>query len=106
MRAEEVPYGCLVRGPGQSLLGRDERGLYALSSLCGHAGCDLLSVGMVSETGIICRCHGSRYRLDGTRLAGPTQRDLYHLKLTLRDDRTVAVDASTIVDATERTPDV
>lgn len=54
MRAEEVPYGYLVRGPGQTLLGRDERGLYALSSLCAHNHCDLLSVGMVSERQASC----------------------------------------------------
>ncbi|BDU01389.1 Rieske (2Fe-2S) protein [Nocardia sputorum] len=44
-----------------------------LSSVCTHAGC---KVATVSGGTINCACHGSKFALDGTVVAGPATRPL------------------------------
>lgn len=103
-KVADVLPGTLVRGPGSTLVGRDDGGLYAMTSLCTHNQCDLRSNSALSATGLTCGCHGSKYTLDGTRVSGPAPASLAHLKLTVNADKTISVDPSAIVDATVRTP--
>ncbi len=100
----DVPAGALVRGPGSTLVGRDAGGLYAMTSLCTHASCDLRTNGTVSGGQLMCGCHGSKYTLDGTRVSGPAPASLAHLKLTVNADKTISVDPNEKVDAGLRTP--
>jgi nitrite reductase/ring-hydroxylating ferredoxin subunit/uncharacterized membrane protein len=51
------------------LVRKDER-LYALSDRCSHRGCSLHRGKLVDET-IVCPCHGSTFRLDGSLVRGP-----------------------------------
>lgn len=45
----------------------------ALSSRCPHLGC---RIGRVAGDELVCPCHGSRFNLEGRRVAGPAERDL------------------------------
>src|SRR5206468_1892089 len=65
------------------VLGRDEQGLFALSSICTHWGCDMRKDGKATPEGVRCDCHGShiscRHRAGGRaleeRTAGHASRD-------------------------------
>lgn len=103
-KVTDVLPGTLVRGPGSTLVGRDDGGLYAMTSLCTHSQCDLRTNGVVSASGLMCGCHGSKYTLDGTRVSGPAPASLAHLKLTVNADKTISVDPNEKVDASVRTP--
>jgi Rieske Fe-S protein len=103
-KVADVLPGTLVRGPGDSLVGRDGGGLYAMTSLCTHNQCDLKIYGLLSANGVMCGCHSSKYTLDGTRVSGPAPASLAHLKLTVNADKTISVDPNEKVDASVRTP--
>ncbi len=101
----DVPIGHLQRVPGQSLVvARDVDGLYALSTVCTHLGCDMAQTGQIGETEIACGCHGSRFSLSGAVLAGPATEPLPHYKVDLASDGAITVEAGTIVASTTRTP--
>ena len=44
---------------------------YALRSRCGHQGC-VVGPFIASQGASVCPCHGSRYDIDGSIVAGPT----------------------------------
>jgi nitrite reductase/ring-hydroxylating ferredoxin subunit/uncharacterized membrane protein len=52
------------------LLVRKEERLYALADRCSHRGCGLHEGKLIDET-IVCPCHGSTFRLDGSLVRGP-----------------------------------
>ena len=52
------------------LLVRKGRRLYALDDRCSHRGCSLHEGKLVDDT-IVCPCHGSTFRLDGSLVKGP-----------------------------------
>lgn len=56
---------------------RDKKGLYAIHAVCTHERCNLKLVG----DEIRCKCHGSRFALDGTVTAGPAPSRLRHYRL-------------------------
>jgi len=71
---------------------REAQGFYALSAVCTHLGC--LTV-WKPELGIIaCPCHGSQFKPDGTKIAGPAPRPLPWLRMWLNDDGDLMVDRS------------
>jgi len=47
--------------------------LTALSARCPHLGC---RIGRVAGDELVCPCHGSRFNLEGRRVAGPAEKDL------------------------------
>jgi len=53
-------------------LGRDERGLYAISATCTHLGC----TPRLDANEFVCPCHGSRFARDGRVRSAPATRDL------------------------------
>jgi menaquinol-cytochrome c reductase iron-sulfur subunit len=92
-------------------VGRDQRGLYAISAVCTHLGCTVKPVNLsqprtVQVTGkaveiaqeFHCPCHGSKYYGDGTNYAGPAPRplDWYRLEVSA-DDGQVVVNTSAAV---------
>jgi nitrite reductase/ring-hydroxylating ferredoxin subunit/uncharacterized membrane protein len=52
------------------LLARANDRVYALANRCSHRGCGLHEGELRDET-VICPCHGSAFRLDGTVARGP-----------------------------------
>ena len=56
----------------------------AFSAICTHQGCP---VAEVSQDGILCTCHGSRFAIeDGSVLAGPATEPLPEEPITVEGD--------------------
>lgn len=79
---------------------RDSGGLYALTSVCTHQGCD---VNFVSESsGFACPCHGAQFNFDGGVTQGPAQRPLVHYAVCVDSSGDVTIDPSKTVSTSER----
>ena len=61
---------------GAFYLAADERGIFALTAVCTHRGCLVLSEG---PTGYGCPCHDSAYDFQGEVVEGPARLPLRHL---------------------------
>jgi menaquinol-cytochrome c reductase iron-sulfur subunit len=95
----DFPQGALTPVPGGPvLIGRDEAGLFALLEVCTHLGCTVARQGQE----LACPCHGSRFALNGTHLAGPATRPLAYLALTLNADGLIEVNLGKAVEANVR----
>jgi Rieske Fe-S protein len=92
-----------VSGEGVAI-GRDAGGLYAMSLICTHQGCDMSSQGSVSAQGITCFCHGSTFDVNGNPIAGPARSPLQHFAVTVDAAGAITIDAGTDVAETTRTP--
>jgi cytochrome b6-f complex iron-sulfur subunit len=91
-------------------IGRDQRGLYAISAACTHLGCTVKMENLNQpETVQIsgrptqisqefhCPCHGSKYYGDGTNYAGPAPRPLDWFPIEVSPD-----DGQLVVNSSER----
>ena len=78
-RTEMTP-GKVVdyRKLGAFYLVADARGVFALTAVCTHRGCLVLSEG---PTGFGCPCHDSAYNLQGEVVEGPAKLPLRHLEV-------------------------
>ena len=65
-------------------------GLFCISSVCTHLGCNVRHVG----TGFECPCHGSRYDENGRVISGPAPKPLawYGLSLSPREQLVIDLD--------------
>lgn len=72
---------------------RDDKGLYAISSICTHLGC----VVKRDDNGFHCPCHGSRFDHGGKVTAGPAPKPLDHLKIARTPSGDLYVDLQTTV---------
>ena len=82
---------------------RDGSGIYALSLVCTHQGCDIRSSqGSISFNLIHCGCHGSEFNGQGGVLVGPASRPLPHLLVTADPAGALTVHGDTEVPATTR----
>lgn len=78
--------------PAERVLVRaDEKGIHAISLVCTHLGCTVARDG--SKPGFLCPCHGSRYRDDGSVIAGPAPRRLRSLEIVTEPSGWLVVDA-------------
>jgi len=84
-------------------VGRDSNGLYAMTTTCTHAGCDMSS-GQAISTKIVCSCHGSEFDLNGDVVNGPANSPLVHYAVSLAADGTITVHGTQEVSASTRTP--
>jgi cytochrome b6-f complex iron-sulfur subunit len=74
---------------------RTENGFYVVSAVCTHLGC---VTQWKPELGMIaCPCHGSKFRPDGTKIAGPAPRPLPHFAISLTPDGELQVDKLEII---------
>ncbi len=46
----------------------DDMGVYAMSTICTHAQCDMSNDGSISANSIFCSCHGSEFDVEGNVL--------------------------------------
>ena len=64
-------------------IGRDSGGIYAMSLVCTHQGCNIAqSGGSVGFNLIHCGCHGSEFDGQGNVTRGPATQPLPHLSVT------------------------
>jgi Rieske Fe-S protein len=94
--------GDLVPVGGGAAVGRDVGGLYAISTVCTHRGCDMAARGVVSGDGLECDCHGSEFEVDGTVRRGPAVRRLPFYALAIDDGGRITVDTEQEVDSDTR----
>ena len=100
-----VPVGALQFVAGQPvILGRDAGGLYAMSAICTHAGCNMASDGNLDSTGPFCSCHDSQFDVNGSPVSGPARAPLDHYQVDLAADGTITVQAGVVVSSSTRTP--
>jgi Rieske Fe-S protein len=84
------------------IIGRDSGGIYAMSSICTHAGCDMTQNGIIRPQGIFCGCHGSRFDSNGNPVSGPAPSPLPHLAVVVDSAGAITVRQSQEVDAATR----
>ena len=96
----KTPVGTLeVMSNGLAVLGRDAQGLYAMTIICTHAGCDV-----EPQNGTLyCPCHGSRFDSNGKVLQGPAGSALVHFAVSVDAAGNIMVDGNTQVAADVRT---
>ncbi len=100
-----VPVGSLTALSSAPLaVGRDAQGVYAMSLVCTHAGCEMNGQGSVSPQGIACFCHGSQFDANGNVLRGPASSPLQHYQVTIDTAGAISIDADVSVDEATRTP--
>lgn len=93
----------LHKVPGTTILiGRDDQGLYARTSLCTHQQCNLNTKGVIISTGIHCNCHGGEFNNVGKATKVPATGSLKAYALALGCDGTLFVDTNTVVGAEVR----
>jgi len=79
-RAEMTPGKVLdYRKLGAFYLAADDKGVFALTAICTHRGCLVLSEG---PSGFGCPCHDSAYDFQGQVTEGPAKLPLRHLQVT------------------------
>jgi cytochrome b6-f complex iron-sulfur subunit len=100
---EDLAVGDLVAVEGEAILvGRDDAGVYAMTAICTHLGCNIAKSGTVTSSGVECGCHGSTFDEDGAVTGGPAKDDLEHYAVEIAEDGQITVDTATVVDAGER----
>lgn len=101
----DLASGDLVAIVGEGVaIGLDADGLYAISTICTHANCDIAEDGTVDRSGLACACHGSTFDPNGAVTNGPAEDPLEHFAVELGEDGSITIDPSTTVAPTSRTP--
>ena len=88
---------------GPLAIGRDAMGVYAMTLICTHQGCDMATDGTVTSQGVSCNCHGSQFDVNGNRLAGPAQLPLDHYPVTIDSTGAMTINTDAPVVETTRT---
>lgn len=86
-----------------AVLGRDSKGLYAMTTTCTHEGCDMVADGRITSGGVICNCHGSRFDANGNAVSGPAKDPLAHFAVTVDAAGNISVEGGSRVAASVRT---
>ena len=95
-KPDRYPDNSVTLDPASAIyLVHDAQGFFALSAICTHLGC---LTAWKPETGRIeCPCHGSKFRLDGTKIEGPAPKPLPLLRTWLNEDGELMVDRSKVL---------
>jgi cytochrome b6-f complex iron-sulfur subunit len=100
----DVALNTLTPVPGKHVaVGRDANGIYALTLVCTHQGCDIAG-GSVSFAQLRCPCHGSEFNNQGQVLLGPAPSPLAHLQVTKDANGQLTIHGDTAVAISERVP--
>jgi Rieske Fe-S protein len=100
----QLQVGELLAISGAPLaIGRDSGGVYAMTLICTHAGCDMASQGAVSSQGVACYCHGSQFDVNGNAISGPARSSLEHYEVTVDAAGALTINADVTVAETTRT---
>lgn len=95
-KPDQYPPDSVTLDPATAIfIVHGSEGYYSLSAICTHLGC---LTAWKPELGIVaCPCHGSKFRRDGTKIAGPAPKPLPWLKVWVNDDGDLLVDRSTTI---------
>jgi Rieske Fe-S protein len=100
----ETPVGTLRAVPGEAVfLGRDSRGLYAMSAACTHAGCMLSVTSSGATPELVCPCHASLFDVNGAVTHGPARTPLQHFQVDVASDGSITVQGGEPISADART---
>jgi Rieske Fe-S protein len=95
----DLPVGSLKSlGSAPVAIARDGAGVYAMTLVCTHAGCEA----DVAGAEVICPCHGSTYDANGNVVHGPAQAGLTHFGVSADVGGNLTVHTDTVVDPTTR----
>jgi Rieske Fe-S protein len=98
-----LPVGTLRAVSGQPVcIGRDAKGVYAMTLTCTHEGCDIGATGTVAASGLTCGCHGSTYDANGNVTGGPAPAPLQHYAVTQDAQGNLVVHGNQAVDSAAR----
>ncbi|MFQ5608228.1 MAG: ubiquinol-cytochrome c reductase iron-sulfur subunit [Candidatus Zixiibacteriota bacterium] len=75
---------------------RRPRGLYSISSICTHLGCNVKWNS--DRNGFDCPCHGSKFDGAGKNISGPAPKPLKWFKLSISSDNNLVVNTRKEVD--------
>ncbi len=94
---EEFPPGSVTLDKEQKIfIVRSKEGsFYALSAVCTHLGC--IANWKPEEDIIACPCHGSKFRKDGSKAAGPAPKPLPRFAMSIDEQGQLVVDKGQIV---------
>ncbi len=81
-------------------IARDAAGVYAMTTICTHAGCDLSSG--ASNGQITCPCHGSVFDANGNVISGPAPSPLVHYSVAIDASGDITINGALEVDASDR----
>jgi cytochrome b6-f complex iron-sulfur subunit len=101
--ASDLSIGALRAIPGEPVcIGRDANGVYAMTLICTHQGCDIGQNGTVSPSGLYCACHGSAFDVNGSVVRGPAPSPLAHFAVSADASGNLTVHTGTEVDPSSR----
>jgi Rieske Fe-S protein len=99
----DLPVGALQPIAGQpAVIGRDDRGVYAMTLTCTHQGCTIAPSGTGAAAMLRCPCHGSQFDRDGGVTHGPASSPLVHFAVSIATGGDITVHGGTRVDAATR----
>jgi len=102
--ASALAVGSLEAVAGEPVcVGRDAKGVYAMTLICTHQGCDMGRQGTVSPSGLFCGCHGSEFDVDGNVVRGPASSPLAHFAVSADASGNLTVHTGSEVDPSTRT---
>jgi len=79
---------------------RTPAGFYAVSAICTHLGC--VTQWKAEANQIACPCHGSKFKMDGSKVEGPAPRPLPHFLIALSADGELVVDKMETLDKNDQ----
>ncbi len=107
----DMPAGNVADLPVDSLhalgtspvcIGRDSKGVYAMTLTCTHMGCNMARRGNVSSSGVYCACHGSRFDANGNVQNGPASAPLQHFAVSADSAGNLTIHGGTDVSSATR----
>ncbi|HEU4410205.1 MAG TPA: Rieske (2Fe-2S) protein [Polyangiaceae bacterium] len=95
-----APGALVVLPEPHVVLGRDDKGVYAMSTLCTHQSCNVTLKS--SGDGLVCKCHRSFFDRDGNPTGGPAKRPLPRYEARVGPSGDIFVDKDKSADAAFR----
>jgi nitrite reductase/ring-hydroxylating ferredoxin subunit len=101
----DLPVGALKNIVGApAIIGRDDLGVYAMTSTCTHQGCTVGEAGAGASIFLRCPCHGSEFDRNGGVTNGPASSPLVHFQVDIAASGQITVRGGMQVAASTRVP--